>query len=74
MSAQSIIDIEVKDICRKIDEYLICEGKYFINIIDYDLKGKIDYDKLDTVLWLSKLIDNCDDEKTLLIIDKILRI
>ena len=74
MSAQSIINIEVKDICRKIDEYLICEGKYFINIIDYDLKGKIDYDKLDTVLWLSKLIDNCDNEKTLLIIDKILRI
>lgn len=73
MSAQSIINIDQSLICDKIDEYLICEGKYFINMMDYDLKMKMDYDKLDLILWLNKVSEKCDKKEALIIIDKILK-
>lgn len=73
MSAQSIIDINTNHVYKKIDDYLICEGKYFMNIIDYDLKGNIDYEKLDMILWLQRLSEKCDNKEILIIIDKILK-
>ena len=73
MSAQSIVSINENYICKKIDDYLISEGKYFMNMIEYDLKGSINYEKLDTVLWLKKLSEKCDDKEILIIIDKILK-
>ena len=42
-------------------------------MIEYDLKGSINYEKLDTVLWLRKLSEKCDDKEILIIIDKILK-
>lgn len=73
MSAQSIIDINTNHVYKKIDDYLICEGKYFMNMIEYDLKGSINYEKLDTVLWLQRLSEKCDNKEILIIIDKILK-
>ena len=74
MSAQSIIDVDVKYVCDKIDEYLICEGNGFRNIVNYDLDLKIDYDKLALLLYLKELLlSNCDNDKVLLIINKILK-
>lgn len=71
MSAQSIAHISVKTITDKIDNYYICEGNYFRNIIDYDLDGKLDYKKLNLIINLKKMM--CNKEEILLIIDKILR-
>ena len=73
MSAQSIIDINTNHVCKKIDDYLISEGKYFMNMIEYDLKESINYEKLDTVLWLQRLSEKCDNKEILIIIDKILK-
>lgn len=74
MSAQSIIDVDVKYICNKIDDYLICEGNSFRNIVDYDLEFKVDYDKLALLLYLKEiLLSNCDNDKVLLTINKLLK-
>ena len=71
MSTQSIKDINIKYICNKIDDFLICEGKYFINMINYDLKDKVNYNKIDIILWLKGLISKCENqEEVLLLIDK----
>lgn len=64
MSAQSINLINIKDTCEKIDNYLIGEGNYFRNIIDFDINSKIDYNKLDLILYLKQMMDrnkNCQE-------------
>lgn len=74
MSAQSIIDVDIKYICNKIDDYLICEGNSFRNIVDYDLDFKVDYDKLALLLYLKEMLSSdCDDDKILLTINKLLK-
>jgi hypothetical protein len=73
MSAQSIDKIDIANICNKIDEFMICEGNYFRNIIDYDIDGTLDYKKLDLIIWLKDILDRTEDcEKVLLTINKIL--
>ena len=74
MSAQSIKDINIQDNLEAIDNFLICEGNAFRNIINYDLDMKVDYDKLRKVLYLKELLNRTKDcEKVNLIIDKILK-
>lgn len=73
MSAQSINEIHICNTNDKIDDFLICEGNYFRNIVDYDLDGKPDYDKIDKILWLKEMLNRTDKcETVLLLIDKIL--
>jgi hypothetical protein len=73
MSAQSINEINMSNTCNKIDDFLICEGNYFRNIIDYDIDGTLDYKKLDLIIWLKDILDRTEDcEKVLLTINKIL--
>jgi hypothetical protein len=73
MSAQSISKIDIQNTCEKIDDYLICEGNSFRNIIDYDLDFKVDYDKISQLLYLKEIMTKgCDNEKVLLIINKLL--
>lgn len=72
MSAQSIIKMNTKDTCNKIDEYLICEGNSFRNIVDYDLDFKVDYDKITQLLYLKEILDKNCNEEILLIINKLL--
>lgn len=55
MSAQQITRLDVNSILNDLDDFLIGEGRYFVNIVDYDLKGKIDYDKIDILLKLKKI-------------------
>lgn len=55
MSAQQITRLDVNSILNDLDDFLIGEGRYFVNIVDYDLKGKIDYNKIDILLKLKKI-------------------
>ena len=71
MSAQSINTNTLKDILFKIDEYLISEGNFFRNIIDYDLKMKLDHNKIRRVLYLKDMLGRTKDcDKLILLIDK----
>ena len=74
MSAQTINKIDIQNTCDKIDDYLICEGNSFRNIIDYDLKFKVDYDKISLLLYLKEiLLKDCDNEDVLITINKLIR-
>lgn len=74
MSTQSIKEIDICNTYEEIDHFLICEGNYFRNIIDFDLDGKPDYDKINMILWLKDMLKRTDKcETVLLLIDKILR-
>ena len=55
MSAQQITRLDVNSILNDLDDFLIGEGRYFVNIVDYDLKGKIDHNKIDILLKLKKI-------------------
>jgi ribosomal silencing factor RsfS len=73
MSAQSINKIDISSICNKIDDFMICEGNYFRNIIDYDVEGSVDYKKLRLIIWLKQMLDRTEKcEDVLLTINKIL--
>lgn len=74
MSTQSIRKLSLSDTQDRLDEFLICEGNLFRNIVDYDLDFKVDYCKMKKVLHMRKLIKRSKDcEKVILIINKILR-
>lgn len=74
MSAQSIKQINISDTCDKVDDFMVCEGNYFRNIVDYDVEGTLDYEKLDTIVWLKKMLDRTENcEEVLITINKILR-
>ena len=64
MSAQSIIEFSKKDVNSKIDDFLICEGNLFRNIIDYDLDFKMDYDKIRKIIYVKNLIKRKKDCET----------
>ena len=73
MSAQSINENNMSNTCEKIDEFLICEGNYFRNIIDYDIDGTLDYKKIDLILYLKEILNRTNQcEEALLTINKIL--
>lgn len=64
MSSQSIKKFNVIDTLDSIDDFLICEGNAFRNIVDYDLKMKVDYEKIRFLLHLQKMIrrtNDCDE-------------
>lgn len=73
MSTQSIIEFDKISTCNKIDDFLICEGNHFRNIIDYDINHKIDYEKLNKIIFLKELMERTNDcENVLKTINKIL--
>lgn len=74
MSAQTINRIDIQSTCDKIDEYLICEGNSFRNIVDYDLDFKVDYEKISLLLYLKEiLLKDCDNKDILITINKLIR-
>lgn len=74
MSAQQIENITSRKITEDIDKFLICEGRKFINNIDYDLDDHIDYKKIETLIAFENIRDCENDKDVLLIINKILKI
>ena len=64
MSTQSIIEFSKRDAYHKIDDFLICEGNSFRNIIDYDLDFKVDYDKIRKIIYVKNLIKRKKDCET----------
>lgn len=74
MSAQSIDENNMIETCQRIDEFLICEGNYFRNIVDYDIDGTLDYKKIDLIVYLKEMLNRTNQcEQTLLTINKILK-
>ena len=61
MSSQSIKKFNVIDTLDSIDNFLICEGNAFRNIVDYDLKMKVDYEKIRFLLKKKKMIQRTND-------------
>lgn len=74
MSAQSITEFNISNTCDKIDDFLVCEGNYFRNIVDYDVEGSLEYTKIKKILWLKDILSRTDKcEEVLLTINKILK-
>ena len=73
MSTQSINQIDKNSICEKVDNFLICEGNHFRNIIDYDINHNLDYFKINKIIILKEMMERTSKcEEVLKIIDKIL--
>lgn len=74
MSAQSINQKYRDIVLDDLDSFLVCEGNAFRNIVDYDLKMKVDYEKLRYVLYLKDIFkrSNCSEDVAK-IINKIIR-
>jgi hypothetical protein len=74
MSTQSITEINISKVSNELDDYLVCEGNSFRNIVNYDLDLKVDYDKIKILLYMEELLCRTKDcEKVILIMDKILK-
>lgn len=74
MSTQSIIEVNMSNVSNKLDDYLICEGNAFRNVVDYDLDMKVDYEKMKILLYMNDLLCRTKDcEKIMLIMDKTLK-
>lgn len=72
MSAQSIIN-KTDGISCKVDSHLVCIGKRFLNIVDYDLDDKIDYKSLNKIVVFKKILEECNDvEKASVVLTKLI--